>query len=82
MKITVDIPQAFYDDHTDRGCGPTGRILKTLSKTYRIELDSAAFDDLRSDAKHYGHDCASDFWQDYRGLVLSARSTLKRLDAA
>jgi len=81
-RITIDLPHAFYDDHTDRGCGSTGRIIKTLSKTYRVSLDREAFADLRSDARHYGLDSASEFWQDYRALVLSARATLKRLDAA
>jgi len=81
MTYTIKIPKRFYDDHRSRECGQTGKILKEYSSHYLVELDETAWDDLYSDADYYGTDGpGGDFWENYRGVVLSARATLKIMD--
>ena len=79
--ITLDIPRAFYDDHTSRECGQSGEVLKTLSKTYRVALDLEAFSDLFSDADYYS-DIVREAGAEYLGLQASARATVERLKRA
>lgn len=76
--VTVDIPQSFYDDHISRGCGESGEVLKVLARKYRVRLDEAAWNDLKSDCEHY---CAGDYWGEFQGLVTSARGTLNHMAA-
>lgn len=74
------IPARFWDDHASSNENP-GRVLKYTSggRYVTVELDDEQLANLRSDADLYatGKD---DFWAEYRGLVLSARATLKALD--
>ena len=78
MSYIIKIPQRFYDDHRYRECGQSGKILKKYASHYLVELDQEAWDDLYSDADYYGMDNPDeDLWQNYRGVVLSARATLK-----
>lgn len=72
------IPARFWDDHTGSNENP-GRELKRSGHRVTVELDDEQLANLRSDADLYatGKD---DFWEEYRGLVLSARATLKALD--
>lgn len=78
MKRTIEIPRRFYDDHRFRECGQSGVIVKRTSTHYIVELDQEAWDDLYSDADYYGMDNPDeDLWMNYRGVVLSARTTLK-----
>lgn len=81
-RLVVDVPRRFYDDHRDRDCGTTGEIVKTLSTTYRVSLDWEAFNDLRSDADYYAEVFTTDPQPWLRGLAISAKATLRRLDAA
>lgn len=78
--VTVDLPARFYFDHEQRGL-PSGRLVKMLSseRVVRVELDRAGYDDLLDDALHYNH---PEYWEEYRGLVLSARAVIKRLEKA
>ena len=76
-EIVVDgvrLPAMFYDDHADRGC-PAGREISRNSRSVTVDLDAAAIDDLRSDARHYADG------DDYDGGMRSAaRSMLTALD--
>lgn len=75
--VTVKIPPAFYDDHVARDL-PAGTETHRTKKVVTVDLDAAELAELVSDAKHYA-DSAADFWEDHRGLVISARATLKVL---
>lgn len=78
MKRIIKIPRRFYDDHRYRECGQSGVIVRKTKTYYLVELDQEAWDDLYSDADYYGDDSVSeDLWEQYRGVVLSARATLK-----
>jgi hypothetical protein len=52
--IVVKLPRLFYIDHRDRDL-PSGEVVRVIGNN-RIEvaLDEEAFEDLISDAKHYG----------------------------
>jgi hypothetical protein len=81
MTYTIKIPKRFYDDHIFRECGQSGKVLKKYASHYLVELDQEAWDDLYSDADYYGTDTIdSDLWENYRGIVLSARATIKAMD--
>jgi hypothetical protein len=78
MTYTIKVPKRFYDDHRYRECGRSGKIVKEYASHYLVELDQEAWDDLYSDADYYGMDNPDeDLWQNYRGVILSARATLK-----
>ena len=80
MTYRIKIPKRFYDDHRYRECGQTGKIVKEYAAHYLVELDQEAWDDLYSDADYYGMDNPDeDLWQNYRGVILSARATLKAM---
>ena len=80
--ITIDLPTRFLDDREGRDL-PIGNVIKRLKTTTRTELDRATYDDILSDADYYSD--ATDFDWTYdtniRGVILSARATLKRLQA-
>lgn len=73
----VTVPARFWDDHAS-SADNAGTILRRTLKTVTVELDDRQLEDLRSDAEVYATG-AHDFWDEYRGLVLSARATLKAL---
>ena len=78
MKRSIKIPKRFYDDHRFRDCGQSGIKVKETATYYIVELDQEAWDDLYSDADYYGMDNPDeDLWANYRGVILSARATLK-----
>jgi len=78
MKRVIKIPQRFYQDHLYRECGQSGVIVQETKTHYVVELDQEAWDDLYSDADYYGMDNPDEeLWANYRGVVLSARATLK-----
>lgn len=76
--VTVKIPPAFYDDHVSRDL-PAGTETHRTRKVVTVDLDAAELAELRSDAQHYA-DSAEEYWQDHRGLVISARATLRALE--
>ena len=73
MQVTV--PSYFYDDHADR-CSE-GVVVKRTKREVTVELDREEYEDLYTDAEHYSHE--REYWEFDRGLVLSARATLRRL---
>jgi hypothetical protein len=81
---TVTIPKTFYRDHLER-CGKeeTPRDHSKSKTCAIINVDDPNLIELISDARYYGDpDMSSELWQSYRGLVMSARATLKAIDAA
>lgn len=78
-RVIVKLPVRFYEDHQARDCGSTGIVLQERKSFTEVSLDSVAYDDLHSDCTYYNTFTGDDYaWN--RGLVLSARATLKRLN--
>jgi hypothetical protein len=75
---TYKIPPRFYLDHVARGCGETGKIVRSTNNSLTVELDTQALDDLLSDALYYV-ECADTFDPPIPGLIASARATIKKL---
>ena len=79
---TLKLPRRFWDDHYERCCAHPGlrEEVKTSKREVTVCLDGEALANLKSDADYYsdptGFD-TSDPWM--RGLIASARATLKRL---
>jgi hypothetical protein len=82
---TVDLPTRFYEDHCGRDL-PGGVIIKTLSRTVRVELDRPTYDEILSDAQHYASGAMDDMYEDdfatASALIASAKATVRRLEAA
>lgn len=53
FPAVITIGKAFADDHWDRDCGQTDKILATTKTTYTVELDESGWVDLYSDADYY-----------------------------
>ena len=70
------VQKAFYDDHLARKDDEPGVILKTLSRSYDVDLNRAQFWDLLTDAAHYGDPgMVRELGFEYSGLCASARAT-------
>ncbi len=78
---TYRLPPKFYFDHIYRDLPEEGiSSVVSRSKTQVfVEMDAAAYDDLRGDADYYSDsDIAKEMGMP--GLAASARSTVKALD--
>lgn len=73
--VVVKVPPRFYDDHVSRDL-PAGTEIKRGRDLVTVELTADELAELRSDATHYAD--SSNGFED-RGLVQSARATVKRL---
>jgi hypothetical protein len=75
----LDVPAHFWDDHADR-CGFEGRELQRLRQGSMVRLDISgdSIADLYSDADYYSSFTGDDY-VDNRGIVQSARATLRHL---
>ena len=81
MKIRI--PELFYTDHKERDLPTPHNFAKPNPRYVIIDSDDPAFDELIDDAKFYtGAGIVSEIWESYRGLVMSARATLKAINAA
>lgn len=78
--VTIQLPATFWDDHRERDCSETAVELKRSARLVTVELDAESWADIYSDAKHYGTSNPSHFDGDYRGLIQSAKATLRRLE--
>lgn len=77
---TYKLPPMFYADHRMRECGQSGRIIRETKTYVLVELDDAAYNDLRSDCAFYVQQGrAGSFGFETQGLCRSAAATLKRL---
>lgn len=81
LPITIKVPGKFWYDHKDRGCSETAEVVKYGKTLVTVTLDEEAWRDLYSDAEYYAEQ-DSDVWAgDYRGLISSAKATLRRMTA-
>lgn len=78
-RATYRVPQRFFDDHVERDCSRTSRIVGEEDGLYLVEMDGDGWSDLESDADYYVSMGVSELGREYMGLVSSARATLKRL---
>lgn len=81
----MKLPARFYLDHRARDCGESGKIVHSTKNYVIVELDSAALDDLLSDADYYASLDRKDFldredFQANKGVCLSARATVKAIN--
>ena len=78
----IKVPQRFYLDHVNRDL-PAGKIIKSTSKHFIIEVDQATFDELLNDAQFYADASyvIEQMGREYIGLVRSAQSTVRALQA-
>jgi len=72
------LPPRFYWDHVYRDL-PAGVVVSETKRYVRVELTRDEYDDLLSDAKHYAYSMGVGGFDD-RGLIASARATVKALD--
>jgi hypothetical protein len=78
--MIIQIPTMFWNDHQGR-CGEYGKakVIKSGVKLTTVRLDQEAWDNLLGDADYYSTQ-SFDVWnQDLRGLIMSARATLRRM---
>jgi hypothetical protein len=74
------LPPRFYWDHVSRDL-PAGKVVSETQRYVRVELTQDDYEELLSDAKHYAYSMAVGGFED-RGLIASARATVKALDPA
>ena len=81
FPVTIQVARKFYDDHESRDCGLTDQVIKRSVYTVTVQLDEEGWDDLISDARHYGEDGMD--WEevspDDRALMRSARAVFDRM---
>lgn len=84
--ITLKLPRTYVQDWMNRCDEAEGaKLVKGTwkSREWTVALDPTALADLISDCEHYTSEVMlSDFWDSCRGVVLSARATRERLEAA
>lgn len=74
------VPEKFWDDHVYRECDLKWdtQEIRRAGKRVLLSICDDALADLEGDADYYASFDGSDF-QDNRGLVLSARATLRAI---
>jgi hypothetical protein len=81
FPVVVQVARKFYDDHEGRDCGLTDQVIKRNANTVTVRLDEEGWDDLLSDAKHYGYGGIdwgeTDSWT--RSIEASARAVYDRM---
>lgn len=50
---TYRLARTFCEDHWDRGCGETDKVLREMKRIVEVELDIDGFRDMLSDADYY-----------------------------
>lgn len=81
MRKTYKLAVTFCDDHWDRDCGETDMVLDRSSNRLTVELDTAGYSDMLSDARYYW-ECRDQFDSDYRYLTDSAGRVYRALSKA
>ena len=78
--MIIQIPTMFWTDHQFR-CGGYGKakVIKSGAKLTTVRLDQEAWENLYGDAAYYS---TQSFAFDLRGLISSARATLRRMESA
>lgn len=71
------IPKTYYRDHVECECIAPD-IIRETKRHYYIDADETeALQELRSRAMMYADTTFPDYWENCKGLVLSAKATLK-----
>lgn len=81
--VTVRVPKAFVNDHDDRGLIERGLAAATVKATkagYTLDLTPEEFSELLSDARYYAEQGCEVFGWEYRGLISSAKATVKAME--
>lgn len=79
QAITMKVPARFWYDHKERGCSETAEVLHYGKQLVTVVLDEEAWKDLYSDAEYYATQETSVWAADYRGLIASAKATVRRM---
>lgn len=79
-NIIKKVPPRFYWDHVSRDL-PAGEVVSETKSYVRVALSQDEYEELLDDAKHYAFHMASAGFDD-RGLIASAKATVKALDPA
>jgi hypothetical protein len=81
--FVVKVPRVFVGDHDDRGLmerGLESAIVKATKAGYTLSLTPEEFRELLDDARYYAEGGCDVFGWEYRGLVASARATVRALE--
>lgn len=78
-QVLVRIPVVFYEDHLDRVL-PTPTVIKSTKRNVWIDLNDPCTAELLDDAEYYAGPGGPDNCS--RGLVASARATVRAIKAA
>lgn len=81
MGKTVKVPARFFDDHCDRDLGEGCNEISRNSKGVIVEFTDAALAELLNDAKYYATGFSGEDAVEIRGLIASARATVKAIQA-
>lgn len=77
--VTVLVPAKFWWDHYNRDLDDTSRVVKGSGHRVLLEMNPAAIAELASDADYYATGFTGEDAADLRGLIASAKATLKAL---
>jgi type I restriction-modification system DNA methylase subunit len=76
------VPRRFWDDHAERvGREEAGTFVKNMARNVIVDLTEDQLFDLWQDADLYATAEVSDLGREYKGVVFSARATVRRLAA-
>ncbi len=77
MENIYKIPKVYYRDHIDCCCEAPEIIRETKAHYFISADETTALAELRDRATLYADDIGGDYWENCRGIVISARATLK-----
>ena len=82
MKNIYKIPKVYYRDHVDCDCEAPDIIKETKAHYFISAEETANLAELRARAIMYADTTFPDYWENCRGVVLSAKATLKVIGAS
>lgn len=77
MNKIYRIPKHYYRDHVECDCEAPEIIRETKAHYFISADETPELAELRSRATFYAEDIGGDYWESCRGIVISARATLK-----
>lgn len=77
----IKVPHRFFEDHKERDLD-TPKIVKATARHFLIDTTDPAFAEFESDARHYGEGFDLRDQPELFGVFMSARATVKAIDAA
>jgi hypothetical protein len=78
-KLVRWVPARFWDDHESRDLADGAEFISKAGGGYRIAFTQAALDELKSDADFYATGFTYEDGAEIRGLIASAKATLRHL---